>query len=518
LAVRLRDLLGLALSALWQQKVRTLLTTLGVMFGSFVLVASFSVRRGVDEAIVRQYTRFGELRRIEVNPSFSTHDADVPPEELKVPGNMSDERRQRLRQEITRHWVQEHAPNRRVRLTPALLRDLAALDHVTAVRPNIYLYGTRVFLDGKAEHALAQTAPLDGEELKKRMLAGTYFASDSGREVLLSEYLLYRLGVVDEQDVARVIGRQVRLEYRSGGASPNLLAILLQGESAPVTVEEEKALDRVAQRLPEALAKLTLTSAERRTVERLLHRPTTRPGARKEVVVTGDFTVRGVLRGPTDEENTGRWSGNHDLLVAPAAAQDLFYQAPAHRQEGVGSVTVEVDSVDNVKEVSQHLRQRGLRPYTLVELIEREQFIYLLVFTAMTVVAGVALLVSALGIINTMLMSVLERVREIGIMKAVGARDGHIQQMFLVEGALLGLCGGLLGLLLGWSASFPGDAWLRTLVKQRLSVELKESIFAFPWWLVVGAPLFASLVTTLAAVYPARRAARVNPISALRHD
>jgi putative ABC transport system permease protein len=130
----------------------------------------------------------------------------------------------------------------------------------------------------------------------------------------------------------------------------------------------------------------------------------------------------------------------------------------------------------------------------------------------------VALIVAALGIINTMLMSVLERTREIGIMKAVGARDSHIRAIFLVEGSFIGLIGGLFGLLLSWAASLPGDAWVRSLIATRLNVRLQESIFVFPAWLVLGAPLFAVAITTLAAVYPAHRAARVNPITTLRHE
>src|SRR5262249_42083794 len=99
-----------------------------------------------------------------------------------------------------------------------------------------------------------------------------------------------------------------------------------------------------------------------------------------------------------------------------------------------------------------------------------------------------------------------------------GARDGHIQLIFLVEGGLVGLVGGLLGLLLAWAGSFPGDTWVRSVVESGLSIKLENSIFAFPWWLVAGGPAFACLVTTLAARYPARRAARVDPVKALRHD
>jgi putative ABC transport system permease protein len=78
--------------------------------------------------------------------------------------------------------------------------------------------------------------------------------------------------------------------------------------------------------------------------------------------------------------------------------------------------------------------------------------------------------------------------------------------------------GGLLGLAAVWGISFPADAWLRVLVAKYKQVELDTSLFAFPWWLVVGGPAFAVLVTTLAALYPARRAVRVDAVQALRHE
>jgi putative ABC transport system permease protein len=132
--------------------------------------------------------------------------------------------------------------------------------------------------------------------------------------------------------------------------------------------------------------------------------------------------------------------------------------------------------------------------------------------------AAVALLVACLGITNTMIMSVLERRREIGIMKAVGARDSHVQLIFLLEGALIGGIGGTLGMIGCWVASLFGDSTARQLLAQQNELPLKGTLFVFPLWLTLGVPLFVCLVTTLAALYPARRAARVNPIIALRHE
>ena len=72
--------------------------------------------------------------------------------------------------------------------------------------------------------------------------------------------------------------------------------------------------------------------------------------------------------------------------------------------------------------------------------------------------------------------------------------------------------------MLSWLASFPGDGVARSLVSKHTPLTLEGSLFVFPWWLMLGVPLFVSLLTMLSAVYPARRAARVDPIKALRHE
>src|SRR5205823_6470120 len=101
--------------------------------------------------------------------------------------------------------------------------------------------------------------------------------------------------------------------------------------------------------------------------------------------------------------------------------------------------------------------------------------------------AVVALLVSDLGITNTMIMSVLRRTREIGVMKAVGARDLHVQLLFLVEGVLVGVLGSGLGLLLSWLASPPGESVARSLMEKQTQTPLHDALFVFPTWLTVGA-------------------------------
>ncbi len=522
--MRTVDLLGLALSALRRRKLRTLLTTLGVTFGTFVLVASLSLRDGVRETIRRQYGRYGELRRIDVYgggpaPAAPAGSRRAAPEEVEVAGRVGEERRRRLREEIARRRDIERPPAPGSFLTPRRLAALRELPHVAAVTLDMNL-GARVFLNGRGEHTTTMAARPDDDKLARRLIAGGPLPAPDARSALVGEYLLYRLGIIDDADVEAVVGKKLRLEFSMGGRRGGLFLVTQRPDGRPVAVGEAKLVERLQKRLPEALAALNLTPAERDAVRKLTEPG--KDGADEEAPIVEEFTVCGVLRLPHEDELRGRggWRYRETEVFLPArTAEELLFRSPQARKLGFGGpVSVEVDEVDHVKAVVEDVKGAGMQGYALIEAVEREQYIYVMITSAMTLIALVALLVAAIGITNTMLMSVLERVHEIGVMKAVGARDRDVQRAFLVEGALVGLVGGLLGLGLCWASSFPGDAWVRARVEQRLSVKLEESLFSFPTWLAVGVPLFACVVTTLAAVYPARRAARVSPVQALRYE
>src|SRR5262249_25907002 len=149
-AVRFRDLLGLALSALFQQKLRTLLTTLGVVFGSFVLVASLSVRFGVEDTIIREYSRYGELRQIVVRAGHRGHGGETAAAEPQVEGQMSEAKRRRLQQEI-REGHRRMEPARPILLTRERVASLKTLEHVRSV-DTFMLQEVRAVLCNKTEH------------------------------------------------------------------------------------------------------------------------------------------------------------------------------------------------------------------------------------------------------------------------------------------------------------------------------------------------------------------------------
>ncbi len=129
---------------------------------------------------------------------------------------------------------------------------------------------------------------------------------------------------------------------------------------------------------------------------------------------------------------------------------------------------------------------------------------------------SLALAVASLGIINTLVMAILERRREIGILKVLGAGDRDVRRLFFAEAGAMGLAGGALGVALGWSIgrviNFGTNLYLH---RQNLP---GENIWSVPWSLVAGAIGFAVLVSLVAGIYPASRAARLDPVQALRYE
>jgi putative ABC transport system permease protein len=515
--MRFADLLRLSLAALWQQKTRAVLTTLGVVFGAFVLVISLSLGQGVQETIDREGHRNANLRKVEVWPVWRGKEEDVPAGELQVPGAMSEERRQRLRKALVERKLRYRPQGPHVPLNRERLRELAALEHVETVTPLVQRYGAWAILGEHSQQVATCSAVPDNPRFGQRVIAGHFFRTADDRSAVISELLAYQLGATADEDVAALVDRTLRIEYRTEQRSTGLAVYLAKGDGESPSRAEALVLEKIRRQLPLALDHLHLTPAEQDTLRKALSGTPPRTAQ----VQAEELTIAGVLRPPTEEERNLPWErfdSDAEVLLPLKTAEDLFFRQPNQAEYGVDHATVQVDRDENVREVARRITAMGLQAHAPIEYIDRERFIYLMIFTTMTCVAAVALLVAALGIANTMLMSVLERTREIGILKAVGAADAHVLLIFLVEGACIGLVGGGLGLLLAWVGSFPADTWIRSIVSRDLKVDLKESLFVFPPWLTVGVILFAALVTTLAAVYPARRAARVMPLTALRHE
>ena len=180
------------------------------------------------------------------------------------------------------------------------------------------------------------------------------------------------------------------------------------------------------------------------------------------------------------------------------------------------ALVVRVHRPAQVRSVEDSIQRQGFRTFSLLDATENLRRFFAVLDLFLGMFGSLALAVASLGIINTLVMAILERRREIGIMKALGASDADVQGLFFAEAGAMGLVGGLAGVTLGWAIgraiNFGTNIYLR---RQELPA---ETIWWVPWWLVVGAIAFAVFVSLLAGLYPASRAAKLDPVQALRYE
>ena len=184
---------------------------------------------------------------------------------------------------------------------------------------------------------------------------------------------------------------------------------------------------------------------------------------------------------------------------------------------GYGSAVVRVNDPVVLTDVRNKVKELGFGSFSIVDELKQLRTVFLIINSALGLLGGISLLVASFGIANTMVMSILERTREIGIMKAIGAEDREIKFIFFVEAAVIGFAGGIVGSLAAWGLDAVANRLAYRFVLKPQGASFID-FFALPPWLWLGAILFAVIVSISAALYPAARAARIDPVKALRHD
>lgn len=186
-------------------------------------------------------------------------------------------------------------------------------------------------------------------------------------------------------------------------------------------------------------------------------------------------------------------------------------------QNGYSQLIVKVDNASNAANVAQTIRKDfGVGAADAETAIKQQLSIFNIIGYILGGIGGIALVVAAVGVVNTMIMSILERTREIGVMRAVGARRSTINRLFTFEASLLGLLGGALGVLLCYLLTLAGNPLINNQLKgNNIS---SQNILAMPTWLILSVIIGTTVIGLLAGLYPARRAARLDPVEALRFE
>jgi len=214
-------------------------------------------------------------------------------------------------------------------------------------------------------------------------------------------------------------------------------------------------------------------------------------------------------------------ASNYSMYISIPAAKKLIREnRKLMDQLGVkadvySQAYVNAEDVESVEGILSKIKEMGFQAYSPTEWINQMQDEYGRQQSQLIAIALISLLVSAIGIANTMLASILERRQEIGVMKVIGLSIRKINLMFLVEAALIGLLGGLIALAVsyivagvantgGGEASFLGMYFMDGV---RISI---------PWWLSLGAVAIATSVGVVSGIYPAWRATKMSPLEAIR--
>ena len=459
--MRISDYIEQSFSNLRKKKLRTFLTTFGVVIGIGALVSMFSFGKGVQKNVTDSFKEMGLFNYIAV---YSASNRSRIEQAHTDPDEQHDQ--------IQNEQVPDLA-NSPI-LDDDFLQEVIKMKGVESAFPEIRFPALIKFRE-KEQFSIVQVMSADvcQSELMK-LRAGKAYVDDAENSLIITDSLLRRM---DVKDFETALGEEIEistLAIDSALLNPANMMSIMQGDKLPFSKES-----------------YSFTIA----------------GVAERMGMGGFIPVRSdVYMPPGPAEGMKK--------ISLTSIRDFFQ--PAEKLKGYSAVTIKVASVKYIDPIKEQMEAKGLKTFALIDQLKEIKTAFLFMDMFLAAVAMIGITVASLGIINTMVMSILERYREIGIMKAIGASDKDVKKIFFFESGMIGFLGGIFGLALGWFVS--------TVINQIANHFLAKqgvpyvNYFSFPLWLCLGAVAFSILVSLAAGLYPALRAARVDPVVALRHD
>lgn len=460
------DLLRISMRNLWRTRLRSSLTILGVMIGIGALVSMVSFGSGMEKNVTDSISSSGLFSKITITPM-------------------------RIDMERPLDALADTSTSHRA-LDDSLLIEIRKMSGVESAYGEIQ-QPAKVALRGN-ETTVNYTGidmGLRSEYTANVLDAGTFFSADTMPEAIITAGLLRRLKIKlidpDEKrapltdtmgkwsyvDAKDLIGDT--LELSTATFNPMNIMGALMGNAAQSPIAKQKTyLIIVGVRNMERLDGFNFSGGDLLIPQ----------GFASTIPAVGFNSITEFLR-----------QGN--------AGKDKY-----------GSIIVSVAEPSQLSEIKRELEKFGLHTFALADQLKEVRRAFIAVKSVLGVIGFIALIVAGLGIINTLLMSILERTREIGIMKAIGGSEGQIKRIFFGEAAVIGLVGALGGIFLGWLVTIAAGTIIN--IKVKSMGEAPVDLFYFPWWLILGSILFSIGISLLAGLYPASRAARIDPVEALR--
>jgi putative ABC transport system permease protein len=472
------DLLELASRNLREAVLRNTLTTLGIAVGVASLVAMLSLGVGLQEFASRRLERTGLFDSIYVRPRQSA----------ARPGPGGGFGRQQQQQDADASAGVPTSPDIRP-LDEAARKEIEALPGVIEVYSEVH-FTAEASLGASGQLTTVAGLPAsDSSNDAFDDMEGHFFSSADATEVILRAEMAQSLADAANIQPAALIGRTLTLRFPQR-----------QARAAAPAAPAAAGLNDLGMGFSIVPTEKTFTIVG--------------------IVVTGDPGV-----GPGGLGGSGAYI---PLKVAeelaPVQGSDLrevMDESSASGSAGAGGVryanlTLRTDGPGSVQPVEDAIKHMGFSTFSLLDVTKNLRLLFAILDMLLGIFGSLALAVASLGIVNTLVMAILERRREIGVLKALGASNRDVRRLFFLEAGVMGLAGGVVGVGMGWAIGRAIQFGTRIYLN-RQGVPA-ENIWSVPWWLALGAIAFAVLVSLAAGIVPASRAARLDPVQALRYE
>ena len=470
--MKLPDLTELAVRNLRESILRNSLTTIGISVGVASLVAMLSLGIGLQQMASRRLMKSGLFDTVVVTSRRDLRNF-----------NREEER-------------SGPAPGESRILDEAARKEVERLSNVLEAYPDIRFITELRYEDKPHLTTVAALAASARSNDAFESLQGHFFSSDTAPEAILqkafAEELLGKTPQpgLDETNVkelaAPLLGKELTMRYA-------------QRETTQIASSTE-AKDQKAGASDESLAGAAYSVVSREQ--------------KLTIVGVADLDPES-MRGPTRAR----------VFLPLRLAESLHVMQPtdlreisraASDQPAYSSISVRVKNPAQIRTVEDAIKHMGFNTFSILDATRSLQQFFAVLDLFLGIFGSLALAVASIGIVNTLVMAILERRREIGIMKAIGASDGDVKKLFFAEAGAMGILGGFVGVALGWAIGQVINLGTNIYLKRQSLPP--EHFWSVPWWLVGAAIVFAFIVSLVAGLYQAGRAARLDPVQALRYE
>ena len=492
--MRFSDLVHLCRQNLFRRKSRTILTVLGVVVGCCSIVTMVSLGSGIDEQNKQMLASMGDLTIITVTGTNSTGG-------MQAAGPMG---------------MADSSGTATARLDDKAVKDFRSLQYVAAATGHI-TYPSARLTAGPADRYTSDAGSIEAIDMAQFDAMGYKLVSghkpERQGEALAGQYTAY-----DFMDSLRPEGDNYRV------APMNVAESCTAEERANGCRDKSDVQDPFFNILTTKITMAAAPSDDSGTTSS--SSATTTDNTASASGFGAQIQVSGLLK-----EDYGKGQATlSGLLMDIGTLKDLV--AKIHPDAAAGTLSydsalVRVQDIDHVADVESQIRTMGFTTSSsrdmLDSLKEQTRSIQLILGG----IGAVALVVAAIGIANTMVMSVTERVREIGIMKALGCTVHDIRAMFLVEAGAIGVIGGVIGCLVSALISLAinliryggiSAEHLQWAILGNGTADEAARVSVIPWWLYVFAIAFATLISLISGFGPANKAVRVPALDAIKSN